>query len=239
MADTVRLTVERLADTGEGIGRWRDGRICFVPAVLPGECVEVVSVEERARLVRGRVQAVIKAAPERIEPDCPAFGTCGGCDWRMVNEHIQCQWRRDLLQQQLEHRGFTVAVGELRPSAGRRCRVQVEHRDGQWGFLARRSKQLVPTGKCPAMEPALEAVVAAFAQLRPVYHGRIHWRCDERGTISAICGPADDADSLYSALLEAGASGAVIGRRSFGDPAFQYSVAGVRLVAPPHAFTQV
>ena len=46
----------------------------FVPFTLEGERVEVSGTSTRRQLVK-----VIEPSPNRIDPVCKHFGTCGGC----------------------------------------------------------------------------------------------------------------------------------------------------------------
>ena len=43
------------------------GSTVFVPFVLPAERVAVEAVEQKKKFVRGRVERVLQAAPERVE----------------------------------------------------------------------------------------------------------------------------------------------------------------------------
>ena len=57
-------------------------RQLFVPGALPGErcLVRVVSIGKTT--AHGKLLRVEAASPHRIEPDCPYFPACGGCDFR-------------------------------------------------------------------------------------------------------------------------------------------------------------
>jgi len=76
-ADT--LEVERLVAGGEGLARRTDGRVVFVSRAAPGERVEVAYTEWRREWARARVTSVLAPSPERREPPCPHYATCGGC----------------------------------------------------------------------------------------------------------------------------------------------------------------
>src|SRR5438045_9672153 len=75
------VTVEKLVYGGDGLARL-DGRVVFMPFVLPGERVRAKSEQEKKGLVRAGVVKVLDAAPERVPAPCPYFGRCGGCDYQ-------------------------------------------------------------------------------------------------------------------------------------------------------------
>lgn len=67
--------------TSEGAGVCRiSGRAVFVPRALPGERWRVRIVKVTNTAVYGRGEQRLTSSPERVEPACPNFGRCGGCD---------------------------------------------------------------------------------------------------------------------------------------------------------------
>ena len=67
--------------TSEGAGVCRiKGRAVFVPRALPGETWRVRIVKVTKTAVFGRGEERLTTSPERVEPDCPNFGRCGGCN---------------------------------------------------------------------------------------------------------------------------------------------------------------
>src|ERR1044071_5503933 len=78
------ITVIRdLAFGGEGVGRVND-LVVFVPFVLVGEEVEVEITEVKKNFARARLVRIIQPSSERVEPACPHFGGCGGCQYQHV-----------------------------------------------------------------------------------------------------------------------------------------------------------
>lgn len=88
MNEKQRIEIERMAHGGDGIGYLEDGRIVFVPTTLPGEVVDIELVELKKSYGKGRVLEVVEPSEERVEPECPYFPTCGGCQfWHTNYEH--------------------------------------------------------------------------------------------------------------------------------------------------------
>ena len=65
--------------SGEGVGKL-DGFVYFVPFVLVGETVKVQITKQHKSYARAEILEIIEPSPHRITPECPHFGTCGGCD---------------------------------------------------------------------------------------------------------------------------------------------------------------
>ena len=92
---------------GRGIARV-EGQVLFVPGALPGErcLVRVVNIGKTA--AHGKLLRVEAASPHRIEPDCPYFPACGGCDFRHADYALETELKR---QRVLDATGLTVSVG--------------------------------------------------------------------------------------------------------------------------------
>ena len=58
------------------------GQAVFVPGAIPGEAWDVRIVKVRTTSAFGKGERCLRAVPERIAPDCPAYPRCGGCALR-------------------------------------------------------------------------------------------------------------------------------------------------------------
>ena len=66
----------------QGVGLLADGRAVFVPGALLGERVRIEVTRSAQRFCEARLVEVLEASQMRREPDCPAYGRCGGCQAR-------------------------------------------------------------------------------------------------------------------------------------------------------------
>ncbi len=77
MSETVTIT--RIGHRGDGIAQTANGPV-YVPFTLPGEAVRIVRSG-----TRGQLENIITPSPQRVEPPCRHFGTCGGCALQMMS----------------------------------------------------------------------------------------------------------------------------------------------------------
>lgn len=163
------LEITGQAAGGESIAR-HDGRVVFVTGGIPGETVRVRITEERTRLLRAEVTAVLEASPHRVADRRAALGAAGvgGIEFA----HVALAHSRALKQQaaadQFTRLGRLDRVPEIaaapREAAGGtgldwRTRVQlaVDER-GRPGMLAARSRRVVPVDTLPLAVPELDAL---------------------------------------------------------------------------------
>lgn len=167
--DRLEVEVLDLARGGAGVAREPSGMVIFIPYVLPGDRVLVEVVEARRRFLRGRLIEVLEPSPERVEPRCPAFGTCGGCDWQHVPYAQQFERKRKGLEEALARVGIEVEVEvQLFPAQetyGYRNRVQIKGRGDELGFFAPGSHRLIPIQECPIARPEINAKLAEVRRL--------------------------------------------------------------------------
>ena len=74
----MRGIVERLDFDGMGVVRV-EGREVLVPFTAPGDVVELRKWRRKKRTLVALDFEIVEPSPERTEPKCPYFGTCGGC----------------------------------------------------------------------------------------------------------------------------------------------------------------
>lgn len=90
---TVR--VESLTNLGEGIAREGETNwVVMVPHVIPGELVKCKVFRNHANYSEATLVEVVEASPDRVEPECPLFGLCGGCQYQHMSVSVQREWKR-------------------------------------------------------------------------------------------------------------------------------------------------
>ncbi len=128
------LDIESLDLDARGIAR-RDGKVIFVEGALPQERVTVQTVRRKPSYEIARVDRLVRASSQRVEPRCLHFGTCGGCVMQHVNPQAQVAVKQRVLEDALWHVGKLVPGQVLPPIQG-----------PAWGYRyrARLAVRLVP-----------------------------------------------------------------------------------------------
>ncbi|MBI3724262.1 23S rRNA (uracil(1939)-C(5))-methyltransferase RlmD [bacterium] len=180
----VDALVEALPLGPDAVAR-ADGYVLFVPGGVPGETVRVRVTEAGRRYGRGEVLEVIQRSPDRAEPFCPYFLTCGGCHLQHLEEGARRRAKRSLLSRTLEHAlGHEVRVLPIEETPVRGYREKIAltlapagARGIAAGFYRARSRELIAIEECPVQaEPATSLAFGLVDVLRRV--GARAW--DER-----------------------------------------------------------
>ena len=160
-----------MVNGGAGLSRLDDGRVVLVGKVLPDEKVIITITDEKSRYLSAEATVIEEAHPARIDPPCPWYGRCGGCDLQHCDYGqqlaIKTEILRDLYRRQFPEVPAGLAlVRDTLPSPAQfgyrqRIRLQVDTA-GRPGFLGLRSHRVVPVGYCLVARDELNTALAGL-----------------------------------------------------------------------------
>jgi len=130
---------------------------------LPGEEVEFVYTDSRRDYAEGKVVKLLSRSEQRVDPECPHFGSCGGCSFQHVADAEQIKIKEALLRDQFSRIG-KVEIPQIwealtGPHWGyrRKARMGVKYvaKKGRVlvGFRERRNPFLAELDSCKVMHP--------------------------------------------------------------------------------------
>ncbi|SFK10352.1 class I SAM-dependent RNA methyltransferase [Methylocapsa palsarum] len=160
-----RIKIDRLGQKGEGLGRGPDGQVA-VPYALAGETI-IAELDG----AQGKLIEVLTPSPDRIEPFCRYFASCGGCAVQTLAPAPTAQWKRELLSDALRQAGLNASVdppidahGEGRRRATFHARTGADGRTAV-GFMQSRAHDIVEITECPLLAPAMSGALPAARAL--------------------------------------------------------------------------
>ncbi|MEI7027971.1 23S rRNA (uracil(1939)-C(5))-methyltransferase RlmD [Paenibacillus sp. y28] len=104
IGDSVEAEIVGLGHEGEGVGR-ADGFTLFIPGALPGERVRARVKEMKKQFGRADLLELLEASPDRIEPPCTLFDTCGGCQLQHLSYEAELRHKQRLVADALQRIG--------------------------------------------------------------------------------------------------------------------------------------
>jgi 23S rRNA (uracil1939-C5)-methyltransferase len=168
------VQIDNLSHEGRGVAR-RDGKAIFVEGALPGEEVRCLYTLRRSRHDEARVIEVLQAAPQRVEPRCAHFESCGGCSLQHLEPAAQLALKQRWLLDSLTHIGKVQPEQVFEPMTGptwgyrRRARLGVKwvEKKGRVlvGFRERHSAFLADIHRCEVLDERVGGLLEGLARL--------------------------------------------------------------------------
>jgi tRNA/tmRNA/rRNA uracil-C5-methylase (TrmA/RlmC/RlmD family) len=163
----LELDITTVAFGGDGIGRV-ENFVVFVPFVIEGERVEVEIVEVKRRYATADLVRVITPSPRRVEPRCPYYMKCAGCQYQHIEYAYQLELKRRQIRDVFERIG-KIANPPIEPAVGSpreyhyRNKIVV-HGPGKPGFWTVRGRSIIGIEQCPIAREEVNAKLAEVSQ---------------------------------------------------------------------------
>lgn len=213
------LTVESLDLEAQGVAHNAEGKVVFVDGALPGEVVRVTVQRRKNNWEQATAVAWRRESSQRVRPQCPHFGTCGGCKMQHLHVAAQVATKQRALEDALWHLGKVKAEQLLRPIEGpswgyryrARLSVRFVAKKGKVlvGFHERKSSYVADMERCEVLPPHLSAMLMP---LRDLIAGM-----DQRDRLPQIeVAVGDEVTALVLRHLEPLSAGDLERLRAFG-----------------------
>lgn len=98
------MTIDDLGISGEGVGHI-EGFTVFIDGALPGEVIQAQLVQSKRHFGRANLLAIHQKSPSRVQPPCPLFDRCGGCQIMHINYDQQLEFKRDRVTKAIRYIG--------------------------------------------------------------------------------------------------------------------------------------
>lgn len=145
------------------------GKAVFVPFVLPSEVIEAALTETRPGFARALLEEIREPSPARVQPGCPYFTQCGGCQYQHAEYAHQLEWKRDILVETLQRTAKiklerdNVQLHAKNPYGYRnRTRLKVQT-DPEFaiGYYRLGTNELLSVKECPISSPLIQRAIIA------------------------------------------------------------------------------
>ena len=88
--------IDRLDHQGRGISLL--DKVTFIPNTLPGELVDIDITTSKSKYNIGKVKKYIKTSKDRIEPLCPYYNICGGCELMHLSYENELKYKESKIK---------------------------------------------------------------------------------------------------------------------------------------------
>jgi 23S rRNA (uracil1939-C5)-methyltransferase len=159
---SLRVEIERILPGGVGLAH-ADGKTVLVSLAAPGDHLRVQVEREQGNVLFASVVEVLTPSPVRVEPPCPYFGRCGGCDFQQLTYEAQLAAKAGIISDCLQRiaRLDPLPSITVRPSPDNwRYRVratwQIDQEKREIGYYERNSRRVCDVADCAVLMPELQ-----------------------------------------------------------------------------------
>ena len=174
----ITVTIDNLDSEGRGIGRC-DGWAVFIPETLPGEQVQARVTLVKKNFAVAALLSIGKASPDRVEPACPVYELCGGCQLQHLSYEGELQMKTQQVRDALKRIGHLDDVKVLPTLANvqplyYRNKMQVPVADGKGslriGCFAKGTHRVIDVEDCCIQRRENNRIAAVARQWMTRYH---------------------------------------------------------------------
>lgn len=177
--DELILKIEDMGVDGAGIGK-ADGMTFFVKDAVIGDVVRAKVMKLKKTYGYARLMELLEASPDRVEPKCPYYRQCGGCQIQALSYEKQLEFKERKVRNNLERIGGFSEI-PMEPIVGveepyhYRNKAQFPvgtDKDGHivTGFYAGRTHTIIPNRDCALGLPVNREILDLVIDFMEKYH---------------------------------------------------------------------
>ena len=158
----LEVEIERILPGGYGLAH-SAGHTVFVSLAAPGDRLRVRVERQQGNVLFASIEEILVASPARIEPPCPYFGRCGGCDFQQLTYEQQLAAKAEIIRDclhriaRLENLPDVVVTPSPREWRYRmRATWQIDQNERTIGYYERGSRRVCDVADCAVLAPQLE-----------------------------------------------------------------------------------
>jgi 23S rRNA (uracil1939-C5)-methyltransferase len=158
----LEVEIERILPGGMGLAH-ANGKTVFVSLAAPGDRVRVRVEREQGNVLFASIEEIVVPSPLRIEPPCPYFGRCGGCDFQQLSYEAQLAAKAEIIRDCLHRIARLENVPEIvvTPSPDNwryrmRATWQIDQDERTVGYYERGSRRVCDVADCAVLQPELQ-----------------------------------------------------------------------------------
>lgn len=191
--DVITLEITGYTSEGGGVGH-HNGQAVFVSGAAQGDVVECVIIKAKPNYAVGKLLNVLKASPDRIRPDCPAFPRCGGCVFRHISYEAELRLKQQRVKDAFTRIGrFSVPVSPIRGAEQQdryrnKAQYPVAMLNGRLlaGFYAPFSHRVIDCKNCLLQPAEFSEILRVIAKWAEKYKIPVYDENTEKGLLRHI-----------------------------------------------------
>jgi len=180
----MRCEIIKMDHYGRGISYIED-KIIFIENALPKEVVEVKITHEASKYAEGNVVKYVEKSKARTKSKCPYYESCGGCHLRHMSYDDTLTFKKNKLQEiflKYANQNITIEVIKNKNKDFYRNKVEIQIKNGEYGFYKTKSHELIELDRCLNVEESINSLLLS-THLLNIQNGTLTIKTNYNGEI--------------------------------------------------------
>ena len=180
VGQTYKLEIESYDINGYGVSHI-DSKVIFVEKALIGETVIARLTSVHKKYAFAVTERVLKETPNRINPKCPYYALCGGCDLLHLTYKEECIIKENKVKQTLRRKDNIIfnPIISSNQINGYRNKVMVpftrdDEDDVLYGFYEKSSHKIVSMDNCIISSDLANKILYFINRYLNIFHVSIY-----------------------------------------------------------------
>ena len=237
----MQVRIEKQDYEGRGVTHM-DGKVVFVPRMLPEEVGNIHIEKEEKNYSIGKLDTLLEKSDMRIPSFCPYAKVCGGCVYDFVSSTNSLFLKKEMVKDLMHQKGISLeefSIVPSRPVLGYRNKGVFHVEDGHFGFYEEESHHLIEIRKCELMHPKINEVLLCFQDFS-FLNGTFTVRVSEKGEILLSIETEDQIKIKENFVKKFPIKGILLNHKCvYGEPYFLEEQDDIKYLVHADAFFQV
>lgn len=164
----MEVTIERILPGGLGLAH-AEGQTVMVALAATGDRLRVRVDRVKGNVSFAEIEEILTPSPLRIEPPCPYFGRCGGCDFQQMNYQAQLDAKVEIVKDCLRRLARIENIPDFKITAApnpwhyrSRAQWQYDAVRQKVGYFESGSRRVCDVAECAVLAPELQKTLESL-----------------------------------------------------------------------------
>ena len=164
----MEVTIERILPGGLGLAH-AEGQTVMVALSAPGDRLRVRVDRVKGSVSFAQIEEILTPSPLRVEPPCPYFGRCGGCDFQQMTYQAQLQAKVEIIRDCMRRLARIENIPDFQinssPDAWHyrsRAQWQYDAVRQKLGYFESGSRHVCDVAECAVLAPELQKTLESL-----------------------------------------------------------------------------
>lgn len=217
------IKIEKMDHQGRGIG-YINGKVTFIKNALPGEIVLCKIKKETKKYNIAEVIEHKKKLESRVEPFCPYFSICGGCDLEHLTYLETLNYKKEKVENILNKEKIefsNLEVVENSNPKNYRNKLSLKIENNKIGFYEESSHTLIEIEECPLAKESINTCLKELKNLT-IKNGSVTIRSNYKDEILLILKTKEEVNFKREAFQKSKLVGVVLNDKTIYRENFFY-----------------